>query len=52
MHEHETRMKLTKVLIDSGLSISRQMEVLDYLKNTLKSIKKDCAPKQTKLFEL
>jgi hypothetical protein len=50
MKEHETRMKITKVLIDSGLSISRQMEVLDYLKNTLKSIKKDCTPKQTKLF--
>jgi hypothetical protein len=50
MHEHETRMKLTKVLIDSGLSISKQMEVLNHVKNTLKSIKKDCAPTQTKLF--
>jgi hypothetical protein len=50
MKQHETRMKLTKVLIDSGLSISKQMEVLDLMKKTLKSIKKDCAPKQTKLF--
>jgi predicted regulator of amino acid metabolism with ACT domain len=50
MNEHETRMKITKVLIDSGLSISKQMEVLNHIKSTLKSIKIDCAPKQPKLF--
>jgi hypothetical protein len=50
MNEHETRMKITKVLIDSGLSISKQMEVINHIKSTLKSIKIDCAPKQSKLF--
>jgi hypothetical protein len=50
MNEHETRMKITKVLIDSGLSISKQIEVLNHIKSTLKSIKIDCAPKQSKLF--
>jgi predicted transcriptional regulator len=52
MNEHEVRMKITRILIESGFSVSRQKIIIKHLLKTLDFCIKDGAGMRQNKLEL